>query len=186
MGEGRVPRLEPEKAEAAAREAGIPDVYARLSVFQVLLRHPRLARAMHDLLATLLFDSSLDQRLRELVIMRIGWVTRSDYEWTQHWRIATGLGVPEADVLAVRDWRSHDGLGAADRAVLAAVDETLQTGTISPATWDVCRAALDEKALLELVAAIGNWRMLSSVLRSLDVPLEDGVASWPPDGVSPA
>ena len=34
-------------------------------------------------------------------------------------------------------------------------------------------------------AAIGAWRMISSILQSLQVPLEEGVASWPPDGRAP-
>ena len=109
---------------------------ADLSVFQVLLRHPSLARALNDLLTALLWRGRLDARLRELVIMRIGWVTGSLYEWTQHWRVATGLGVVEADLVAVRDWKAH-GFGPAERAVLAATDETLATGTISAdtASW---------------------------------------------------
>ena len=37
----------------------------------------------------------------------------------------------------------------------------------------------------KLVIAIGNWRLFSALLRSLDVPLEDGVAPWPPDGRAP-
>jgi hypothetical protein len=39
----------------------------------------------------MLWHGKLDPRLRELVIMRIGWLTASDYEWTQHWRVAQGL-----------------------------------------------------------------------------------------------
>jgi hypothetical protein len=32
----------------------------------------------------------------------------------------------------------------------------------------------------------GRWRMVSSMLSTLDVPLEDGVEPWPPHGVSPS
>jgi hypothetical protein len=39
---------------------------------------------------------------------------------------------------------------------------------------------------VELVAAIGTWRLVSQLTRSLQIPLETGVASWPPDGVAPA
>ena len=39
--------------------------------------------------------------------------------------------------------------------------------------------------LVELVTAISAWRMVASILQSLQVPLEDGVASWPPDGRPP-
>ena len=183
----RIPMLSAEQAEAATAAAGVPGIVADLNVFRVFLHHPALARWMSDLLMGMLWEGRLDPRLRELVIMRIGWTTGSDYEWTQHWRIAAGLGIPEADLLAVRDWEGHDGFGPADRAVLAATDETIATGTVSAATWAACveHVSDDPQVLLEVVTAIGLWRMVSGVLRSLEVPLEDGVASWPPDGVAP-
>ena len=34
-------------------------------------------------------------------------------------------------------------------------------------------------------AAIGTWNLVAKVTNALDVPLEEGVASWPPDGVGP-
>ncbi|MGH9231224.1 MAG: carboxymuconolactone decarboxylase family protein [Acidimicrobiales bacterium] len=190
MNEGaapRIPLLDPGDARAAAAAAGVVEIAADLSVFRVWLHHPRLARWLSDLLMGLLWEGRLDPRLRELVIMRLGWATNSDYEWTQHWRIAGGLGVPEADLLGVRDWRSHDGFGPAERAVLAATDETLADGAISAATWQACRRHVsdDAQVLLELVGAIGVWRMVAGILRSLEVPLEDGVGSWPPDGEGP-
>src|SRR5258705_5691461 len=98
----RVPLLPVDEAKAAADEAGVPDYMAELSIFQVLLNHPRLARTFNDMLATMLWHGALEPRLRELVIMRIGWLTRCDYEWTQHWRGASGLGVSAHDLLRVR------------------------------------------------------------------------------------
>ena len=66
MTEARVPRLPLEEAKAAADEAGIPDYMAELSIFQVLLNHPTLARVVNDLLATMLWHGHLAPRLREL------------------------------------------------------------------------------------------------------------------------
>lgn len=188
MTEARVPRLPMEEAKAAADQAGVPDYMAELSIFQVLLNHPTLARALNDLLATMLWHGALDPRLRELVIMRIGWLTACDYEWTQHWRVACGLGVPAEDLLGVRDWSTHDGFGSAERAVLAATDEVVRDGAVSAHTWDACERELgaDSAVLIELVTAIGAWRMIASILHSLDVPLEDGVSSWPPEGQPPS
>lgn len=187
-GEARVPRLPAEEAKAAADEAGVPDYMAELSIFQVLLNHPSLARALNDLLATMLWHGALDPRLRELVIMRIGWLTGSDYEWTQHWRVAQGLGVSADDLLGVRDWLEYDGFGSVERAVLAATDDIVRDGAVSAESWAACDRELraDQAVLIELVTAIGAWRMIAAILRSLNVPLEDGVASWPPDGRPPA
>ena len=86
---------------------------------------------LNDLLATMLWRGTLDPRLRELVIMRIGWLTASDYEWTQHWRVAQGLGVSADDLLGVRDWQAHQGSGPAERAVLAATDDVVRDGAVS-------------------------------------------------------
>ncbi len=183
--QGRIPVLPIEEAQEAARSARVPDIMAPLSIFRILLRHPPVAKVVADLLSTLL-GGKLDTRLRELVIMRIGWQTGSVYEWTQHWRIARALDISEQDLLGVRDWRSCPEYGPTEHAVLAATDETLEHGAILPETWAKCEAQLGEaSALLELVGAIGCWRFISSLLRSLEVPLEQGVEAWPPDGRRP-
>ncbi|GFG75607.1 carboxymuconolactone decarboxylase family protein [Mycobacterium botniense] len=184
--QARVPRLPVDEAKAAADEAGVPNYMAELAIFQVLLNHPSLARAVNDLLATMLWHGALDSRLRELVIMRIGWLTASDYEWTQHWRVALGLGVSAEDLLGVRDWRAYRGFGPVERAVLAATDDVVRDGAVSAESWAACARELSDRAvLIELVTAIGAWRMIASILHSLEVPLEDGVESWPPDGRAP-
>ncbi len=183
MSEPRIPMLSVEDAKQAATKIEVPEAIAELNIFRVLLRHPKLAKRLNDLLMTLLLDGELEGRLRELIIMRIGWATGSVYEWTQHWRIAQQLGVPEADLLAVRDWRSHSHWSDVDRAILTATDETLEHGAVSAETWAECARLLPSDAeQLELLGAIGCWRMISQLLRSLEVPLEDGVAEWPPDG----
>jgi len=183
---GRVPLLGAETARDVAERVGVHPQLAGLNIFRALFHQPDVAKCVNDLLLTLLFRGGLDARLRELVIMRLGWATAADYEWTQHWRVATELGVPEEDLLAVRRWRESERFGPVERAVLAAVDETLDTGAISPATFAACERHLGgPAALVELVAAIATWQMISSVVRSLAVPLEEGVRSWPPDGEAP-
>ena len=185
--EARVPRLPLDEAKAAADEAGVPDYMAELAIFQVLLNHPALAGRLNDLLALMLWHGKLDSRLRELAIMRIGWLTASDYEWTQHWRVAQGLGVSADDLLGVRDWQSHNGFGPTERAVLAATDDVVRDGAVSEQSWAACKQELgaDQALLIELVAAISGWRMIASILQSLQVPLEDDLESWPPDGTPP-
>ncbi|MCP5068164.1 MAG: carboxymuconolactone decarboxylase family protein [bacterium] len=186
MSSPRVPMLSIDEAKKAASEARVSDAIAELSIFRILLRKPKLAKRVNDLLMTLLLGGDLDARLRELIIMRIGWATGSVYEWTQHWRVALQLGVEESDLLAVRNWQDHSHWSDVDRAILRATDETLENGAISAETWAECAKHLpSDTEQLELVGAIGTWRMISGILKSLDVPLEDGVAEWPPDGLSP-
>ena len=188
MTTARVPKLPLDEAKAAADEAAVPNYMAELSIFQVLLNHPQLARAINDLLATMMWHGALDSRLRELMIMRIGWVTGSAYEWTQHWRVATTAGIPPEDILAVRDWRNSDRLTPADKAILAATDECLAGKSMSDITWaEVAKHVTDPGQQVEFVIAMGNWMSFSMLFRNLRILLAEGLMVWPPDGLaSPA
>jgi alkylhydroperoxidase family enzyme len=183
----RIPMLSLDESLAAAERSGVPSELADRNLFRALLHCPNLAKGVNDLLYSLLFDATLSDRHREFVIMRIGWVTRSDYEWTQHWAVAqSAFGCDPEDLLAVRDWRRSSRLDASDRAVLAATDETLDTGSIGAETWAECERQLENpKACIELAAAIAAWRLISEITLSLEIPLESDTSSWPPDGTSP-
>jgi alkylhydroperoxidase family enzyme len=185
MGGAAVSMLSADEAAAAAEKVGVSAQLARLNIFRVLLLQPNAAKAVSDLLLELLSGRALDHRLRELVIMRVGWVSASDYEWTQHWAIAQLFGCSAEDLLAVRDWETSDRFDETARSVLAATDETLRSGAISDTTLARCRALLSDAAIVELTLAIGLWRAVAQLTNGLEIPLEDGAESWPPDGLAP-
>ena len=174
--------LDPEAAHAAAADAGIPDYVADINVFRVLLRHPPIARCLNDMLVPLLIRGTLDPRRRELVIMRVGWVTGSAYEWGQHFVLGPMFGAPAEDLAAVRDWEPDARFDATDRAILTATDELLAGDPVGDTTWAELTRRLPESECIELLMLVGGYQALSGVLRSLDVPLDDGLEIWPPDG----
>jgi alkylhydroperoxidase family enzyme len=183
MSKQRVEMLSPESSLQIAEEHGLHEAVTKLNIFRTMLHRPKVAKAISDLLLSLLFDAALDQRKRELVIMRIGWVTGCDYEWTQHWPLAQDLfGCESEELLALRDWRTADCFDERDSAVLAATDELLETGNLCDESWTRCEAAIGRDACVDLVAAIGTWSLISMLARGLRVPLEEGVTTWPPDG----
>ena len=66
----------------------------------------------------------------------------------------------------------------------AAVDETADDGRRGDATWAALAAQLDDGELIELLMLIAHYLMLTTVLRSLRVPLEPRAqalarARWP-------
>jgi alkylhydroperoxidase family enzyme len=182
----RVALLPVEETLRIAEQLGLPARFARGGAFRTLAHNPDLVKAVYGQLTTLLLRNRFDTRLRELMIMRIGWVTGAMYEWTQHWRVATEAGIPDADILAVRDWRNAPNLTPADRAILTATDESLAGQTISDATWaEVTQFVTDPAEQVEFVVALGNWTLFSILLRNLRIPLEAGITPWPPDGLVP-
>ena len=184
----RVPMVALERARELGEAMGLPVRRTQSEAFRTVANNPGVARVAFSQLMQLLENNKFDTRLRELMIMRIGWVTGSVYEWTQHWRVATTAGVPPEDILAVRDWRDAARLGAADRAILAATDECLAGKSISDAAWaEVAKHVTDPAQQVEFVVAMGNWLLFSMLFRNLRIPLAEGVKAWPPDGLpSPA
>ena len=78
----RIPMLGEEEARVIGKEIGVPSTMSGLNVFRIMSRHPTLAGVVAKQLAMLLYRGNLlDDRLRELIIMRIGWRTGAMYEW---------------------------------------------------------------------------------------------------------
>jgi hypothetical protein len=184
----RVPMVSVERAREFGEAMGMPARRTQREAFRVLANNPGVARVAYSQLVQLLENNKFDTRLRELMIMRIAWVTGSAYEWTQHWRVATTAAIPPEDILAVRDWRSSGRLTEADKAILAATDECLAGKSISNATWPgIAKHVAVPAQQVEFVIAMGNWMMFSLLFRNLRIPLAEGVTVWPPDGLaSPA
>ena len=169
----RVPMVSLERARELGEAMGMPARRTQSEAFRVVANNPGVARVAFSQLMQLLENNRFDTRLRELMIMRIGWVTGSVYEWTQHWRVATTAGIPPEDILAVCDWRSS---------------ERLAGKSISDAAWaEVVKHVTEPAEQVEFVIAMGNWMMFSLLFRNLRIPLAEGIAHWPPDGLpSPA
>jgi alkylhydroperoxidase family enzyme len=183
----RVTMVPAERMPPLIEAAGLPPAAATRTVYRVLANNPTVLKVVSAQIQALTRKNCLPHRLRELIIMRTGWVTGSAYEWTSHWRICMEFGIPPEDVLAVRDWRASDRLTPADRAVLQATDETLAGKTISDATWaEITRHVTAPDQQVELVVDIANWVFASNILRNLRIPVETDVMAWPPDGVRPA
>lgn len=184
----RIEWIAEDRALELGREFGILERQARRGAFRTLANNPPVARALYGLVSELLQRNTLDLRLREMLVLRIGWRMKSEYVWYQHYLIAREqAGLSDAEILAVRDWHVSTLLQPADRAMLAAVDDTIDAGCICAETWDECARHITEPSqLVEMAAAIGCWIMQSQLFLTLQVPLQDGASVWPPDGGAPA
>jgi len=174
-----IPLLAPDESKRRAAEVGIRQDLAGVNAFRSLLNNPNAAGAIGKLLTTLLFEGSLDPRVRELVILRTGWLSGSEYEFCQHVAVARRLKISDEDILGVRDPKSCKSYNETDRAVLRLTEELMRGTEISRATWDTLSKAFDTPQLIELLAVTANWRFFALYLKAAEVPLDSGVPSWP-------
>jgi alkylhydroperoxidase family enzyme len=163
-----LPRTAPDEASAGAP----------LNIFTTLARHPKLLKRWLVFGAHVLGKSSLPARERELVILRTGWLCRSPYEVHQHARIGRACGLTPDEIR--RTTEDAGAWGGLDAVLIRAADELHADQMIGDETWAALRASLDEQQILDLIFAIGQYTLVSMVLNSLGVQIEDGARETVP------
>ena len=173
----RVPPLPVEEIDAETRERlGDGPV---LNIFRTLAQHPKLMKRWLVFGNHVLGRSTLPPRERELVILRIGWLCRSGYEWGQHVRIGLGSGLTQAEIDRIPRGPDAPGWSELERALLRATDELHADAFISDATWAALAAQLDTQQLLDLIFTVGQYNLVSMALNSLGVQPEPGLPALP-------
>lgn len=118
--------------------------------------------------------NSLAPREREIVILRIGFLCKSGYEFTQHTRIGLQEGLTAAEITAIKVGPSDPSWSAADRALLQAADELNGDHFITDATWAALGAHFDTKQCMDVVFTAGQYTQVSMILNSFGVQLDAG------------
>ncbi len=174
-GRPRVPPLAPherdERQAALVEQAG-----SELGVYTTLVRNPDLFAYLLPFGQHLLRQSTLDGRVRELLIMRVAWRCCCAYVWSHHEEIGRAEGFTDDDLAAL----AADAVDDRDalRAVsLRAADELLAEHRLGEATWGELAGRYRTEQLIEICLLVGVYAMLASTLNSLGVQLEDGHAA---------
>jgi alkylhydroperoxidase family enzyme len=68
------------------------------NLHKLLVNSPDMARAFSGIGGYIRFKSKLDPRLRELAILQVGWMEKSEYEFTHHVKIGKEFGVTDGDI----------------------------------------------------------------------------------------
>jgi 4-carboxymuconolactone decarboxylase len=151
-----------------------------LNIFGTLAHHPRLLKRFNVLGGLFLGRGLLPARERELVILRTGWLARSEYEFGQHTRLGLAAGLTEEEIRrTTRDgaeWSEQDAL------LIRLADEVHATRDVSDELWAALRERWGEAELIELVMLAGFYGMVSSFLNATRVQLDPGVPGFPPSG----
>ncbi len=149
---------------------------------RMLLHSPQLAAGWNSLLGAVRTKLSLDAQMREIAICAVASLNNAEYEFHHHAPELLKAGGDEHQVRALRDVPSainHGGLFTeAQRAALQLTLEMTDGVAVNEDTMDWVKANMPSpQAVVELVATIATYNMVSRFLVALDVR---------PDGDGPA
>jgi len=150
-----------------------------MNIFTTMANHPGLLRRYLPFGGKLLNGGSIDDRQRELLILRTGWNAGSDYEWGQHVRIGRAAGLTDTEIERVAAGPGADGWSSTDATLLTACDELCTDHVLSDPTWAALAELLDTRQLVELTLLVGHYVMIAGMLNSLRVQRDPGVVGFP-------
>ena len=172
----RVPLIEaenhPELRDLAARIQS-----ARrgrlINVYRLLLHSPPLAETWFAHNNAVRWSTTIGGRLREMVIIRVGYLTGVAYVIGQHLpklALAEGLTLEECE--ALKDWRAASPFSEAERAALAYADTMTGDVHVPDNVFKPLRTHFNTRQIVELTVLIGTYAMHTRVVQALEIDPE--------------
>ena len=145
-----------------------------LNIFRTMVRSPDAFRAFSWWGGYIMSRNSLTPRDREIAILRVGWLCKSGYEWTQHHRIGLQSGLSEAEIARIKVGAAAAEWTAAEKALIAAVDDLNRDHFVSTHSWVELSKHYSERQCMDLVFTVGQYTQVSMILNSFGVQLDQG------------
>jgi 4-carboxymuconolactone decarboxylase len=149
--------------------------------FPAWLQSPELARRVRSLSEFLRFQSSPPRRLAEIAILVTGRHWRAEFEYHAHAKLAREAGVEEPVIQAIAAGKRPGFSQADDEIVYDLCTEMFETKRVTDATYRQAVDALGLRTVVELVAIMGYYCMVSVTLNAFEASLPPGESSPFPD-----
>jgi 4-carboxymuconolactone decarboxylase len=142
--------------------------------YRALMHAPGLASAWFDFNNAVRFQSGLEERVRELVIMRVAAQTGCDYVWKVHEsKYAAPAGVTPLEVEALAQDVAPDIFGAREAALLAYVDAMTRDVAVPDEVFDRLRGHFSEREIVEITVLVAAYNMHTRVLMGFGIRPEE-------------
>jgi 4-carboxymuconolactone decarboxylase len=147
-----------------------------LNIFKTLVNKPKAAKRFMVWANYVISErNDLPPREREIVILRIGFLCKSGYEWGQHVEMSKRAGLKVDEIERVKQGAGANGWTEAETLLLKAADELHHDQFVSDATWTALRKHFTEKQCMDVVFTGAQYTLVSMILNSFGVQLDPGL-----------
>jgi 4-carboxymuconolactone decarboxylase len=173
-----MPPIPPEQMTTAQREAAQEVTGGRRGElsgpFVAALRSPEFMRRLQRLGEYLRYDSALEPRLREMVILLTAREWTQEYEWYVHYPLALQAGLRREVIDAIADARRPAACGEDEALVYDFFQELQRHKSVSDATYREAVEMLGEQVVIDLVGTVGYYTTLAMIMNVARTPLPEG------------
>ena len=166
----RLPYLDAEQLPPEQREL----LKRPINLTRLLVNSPGMARAFGGIGNYIRHKSTLDPRLRELAILQVGWLEKSEYEFTHHVKIGKEFGVTDEDIqgLFLETEGKPSKLEPLVKAILKGAREMTRNIGMSDATFAEIKQHLSNEHMTDLVLIIAYYCAVVRVLATMKIDNE--------------
>ena len=143
------------------------------NVFRAMLNNPGATEPVASVGEYVRYESSLDPAVREILTLTTAKEHDNSYEWAHHESIARDSGVRDEVIDSIRNGRAPMGLQAKEGVFVQAAREIVRDGTLGDRTYQAVEHLLGQQGIVDLVVTVGYYTMLSHVMTTLGVELEE-------------
>ena len=182
----RLPYLEADQVAPEYRDM----LKRNTNLHKLLVNSPDMAKAFNGVGGFIRFKSKLYPRLRELAILQVGWMERSEYEFTHHVKIGRDFGVTDEDIqgLMAETEGKPSKLEPLVKAILKGAREMVRDLGMSDATFAEIKRQLSDEHMVDLVLTIAFYCAVVRVLATMKIDNEpyykEVLKQYPIPGVS--
>jgi len=140
---------------------------------RLLLHSTPLATGWNHLLGNVRSEFSVSHKLRELAMCTVAVINRAEYEFSHHAPIYIKAGGSEEKTRLLRNpdtaVKSADVFDAEELATILLATEMTRDIQVRQSTFDQCRNLFNDTDLVELVATVAAYNMVSRFLVAMNL-----------------
>ncbi|MEW6687834.1 MAG: carboxymuconolactone decarboxylase family protein [Pseudomonadota bacterium] len=150
--------------------------------FIPLIRSPELMDRLQKVGEYLRFQSSLEPRISELVMLVVSREWTQRFEWAVHAPLGRKAGLQDEVIGALAEGRRPSAMRADEEIAYDFCEELLRTKGVSDTTYRRAAGAFGENGVVDIVGVLGYFTTVSMVLNVAHTPpgAESGVGALSP------
>ena len=150
-------------------------IKAFIKLKAIMTKYKKLRLKWLIMASQITYGSSLPPRDKEILILRIAWLSKAKYEWDHHLIVGKQAGLTDEEINSIKKGTKAEGWKPFDIALIRSVDELYTNTFISNPTWKALSECYNPNQLMDLVFTVGGYNMLAMFLNSFGAQTEDCV-----------
>lgn len=142
-----------------------------LGPFNALLYGPEVGQSYLDYFTAEKKNTTLSERVHEIVILAVGAAWNSPYELYAHAAVGKSVSLPEEVVQALAAGQMPEDLSVQEKSAYEFAHQLAATHWVDTPTYAQAKAEFGDKGLVDIVMLTGLYLVTCAALNAFEVPV---------------